>query len=239
MIAFHYDWDYVRAERLIRQALALQTSPQSHLSLAHLLSNLGRHEEALAEIQRARSLDPAWPIARALEGQFLFMARRYREALDRLDPVVAIDPDFPNGHVMRTYPLLALGRYADALPVYDRVDGLVRGGISDQPFTWAVALRGYALAKLGRQKEAEMILAQLRAAGRKRYVPPHHEALLLHALGRNAEALEQLREAVAARDVFVTFLGVDPKWDDLRGTPAFTTLLSRANLLDVSQAIVR
>ena len=39
------------------------------------------------------------------------------------------------------------------------------------------------------------------------------------------EALVRLRAAVAGRDLFVTWLGVDPKWDGLRGSPAFREVL--------------
>jgi hypothetical protein len=81
------------------------------------------------------------------------------------------------------------------------------------------------------------VLQQLHAFGRDRYIPPYHLALVLHALGRDDEALERLGEAVDARDWFVIFLGTDPKWDELRSTPAFDALLSRANLLEVSRAI--
>jgi hypothetical protein len=64
-------------------------------------------------------------------------------------------------------------------------------------------------------------------------------AILLHALGRNDEALAQLRAAVAARSVSVTFLGVDPRWDDFRDLPGFQDVLSSANLLDVSKRVRR
>ena len=78
-VAFWHEWDYARAERLLRGALELQpSSVNSQLTLAHLLSNVGRHGEALTEIRRARALDPTWAVARSLEGQFLFMARQYR-----------------------------------------------------------------------------------------------------------------------------------------------------------------
>jgi hypothetical protein len=43
-----------------------------------------------------------------------------------------------------------------------------------------------------------------------------------------------LGAAIEARDVFVSFLGVDPRWDELRDSPAFRAVLSRANLLEVS-----
>ena len=85
-VAFWYEWDYPRAEALLRRAVTRQPSAaESHVYLAHLLSNLGRHDEALVEIRQARSLDPNLPIARSLEGQFLVMARRYDEALAQLD----------------------------------------------------------------------------------------------------------------------------------------------------------
>jgi hypothetical protein len=48
------------------------------------------------------------------------------------------------------------------------------------------------------------------------------------------EALASLRDAVDGRDLFVTFVGVDPKWDGLRDVPAFRTLVARASLLEVS-----
>jgi hypothetical protein len=35
--------------------------------------------------------------------------------------------------------------------------------------------------------------------------------------------------------VFVTFLGVDHKWDSLRASREFKQLLSQVNLLDVSE----
>ena len=57
---------------------------------------------------------------------------------------------------------------------------------------------------------------------------------MLHALGRDDEALDRLRAAIDARDLFVTFLGVDSKWDGLRDSPVFRALLSRVNLLEVS-----
>ncbi len=57
-VAFWYEWDYPRAERLLRRALDLQpSSAHSQYFLAHRYSNLGRHDEALEGIRgRARSI---------------------------------------------------------------------------------------------------------------------------------------------------------------------------------------
>jgi serine/threonine-protein kinase len=235
VVTFWFDWDYPRAEAQLRQALDLQpSSTDAALSLAHLLSNLGRHDEALVEIRRARASDPAWPIPRSLEGQFLYMARRHEDALIGLTELEAAEPRLPAVRIMRAYPLIALGRYEEAVLECERALEINRHLGADRPHSFTLALRGYALARTKRIAEANEALAALRRQAEHQYVPPHHEALLLHALGRDDEAVRRLQDALGVRDFFVTFLGVDPKWDALRDLPPFRRVLSQAHLLDVS-----
>ena len=106
------------------------------------------------------------------------------------------------------------------------------GGLS-----YSLALRGYALTRLGRSADAQAVVRQLEAMSRERYVPPHHLALVTYALGDVAKTLSHLRRALTERDVYVTFLGTDPKWDRLRTVPEFQEILARAQLLDVSKRI--
>ena len=241
-VAFFYEWDYPRAEELLRRAIARQPSAaEPHQYLAHLLSNLGRHDEALAEIGHARSLDPNLLIARSLEGQFLVMARRHDEALERLDATVENAPRFVQGHVMRAYPLIALRRYDEAVRACDiaiQLEAAIprAGPVGARVFP--SALRAYALAKSGRRQEAEAALQRIRRMEAETRVRPVHVALVLHGLGRDSEALHELSRAVDGRDPAVTFLGVDPKWDALRASPSFQALMSRANLLEVSNRVL-
>jgi tetratricopeptide (TPR) repeat protein len=225
-VAFWFEWDYPRAEALLRRALELQpSSADSQVFLAHLLSNIGRFDEALDEIRRAQALDPGWPVPRSLEGQFLFMARRYDAALQRLDETLQVHRDFWNAHLFRVWTLIALERYDDSLETADRAH-LLRPGPEGSAMG-PLAMKGYALVQMGRRREAEAMIEKIR-------VDRSSPAILLHALGRNDEALAQLRAAVAERSVSVTFLGVDPRWDDLRDVPGFQDVLASANLLDVS-----
>jgi serine/threonine protein kinase/TolB-like protein/Tfp pilus assembly protein PilF len=241
-VEFWYEWNYPRAEELLRRAVERQPSAaESRVFLAHLLSNLGRHDEALVEVRQARSLDPNLPIARSLEGQFLVMARRYDEALVQLDSAVELAPRFVQGHVMRAYPLIALRRYDEAIRECDIAreleDRIPRfGPVGARVFP--SALRAYALARAGRRAEAEAALERIRRQERETRVRPIHVALVLHGLGRDGEALDELSRAVDGRDPAVTFLGVDPKWDGLRTSPSFQELLSRVNLLEVSNRVL-
>ncbi|HVE66073.1 MAG TPA: tetratricopeptide repeat protein, partial [Thermoanaerobaculia bacterium] len=206
----------------------------SQLFLAHLLANLGRFDEALQEIRRARALDPAWPLARAHEGHFLFMAGRYEKALEHLNDAVKIDPHFWPGHTFRMLSLLALGRYDEAIRQAQRLAELRR---IDRPEGVDPAYTGYASALIGRRLDAEQVLAKLRA--RPGGGSAAGEALVLHGLGRNPEALRRLQDAVDERALAVTFLGVYPWWDDLRDHPEFRRLLFRVHLVEVSDEIRR
>jgi tetratricopeptide (TPR) repeat protein len=234
-VAFWFEWNYPRAEQLLKRALELQpSSADSLVMLGHLFSNIGRHDEALAEIRRARALDPSWSVPRSLESQFLFMARRYDDALARATEIVTLDPQFTAGRIMRIYPLLALGRNQEAHREGDEVLRLQQQLGAARPVSFVLMLQGYAMARMGRRSEAERLLERMRAQALQQYVPPHHEALLLHALGRHDEAIDRLRAGVDGRDLFVTFVAVDSKWDGLRDSPSFRALLARVNLLDVS-----
>ena len=81
-------------------------------------------------------------------------------------------------------------------------------------------------------------LERIRQQERETRVRPVHVALVLHGLGRDSEALHELSRAVDGRDPAVTFLGVDPRWDGLRTAPGFQALLSRVNLLEVSNRVL-
>jgi tetratricopeptide (TPR) repeat protein/TolB-like protein len=232
-VAFWYDWDYPRAERLLRRALEIQpSSADSQLFLAHLLANLGRSDEALEQIRRARAFDPAWPLARAHEGHFLFMARRYDQALTHLNDSTKVDPKFWPGQTFRMLTLLALGRYEEAIRESDR---LIEGRRQDRPdLPESTAYKGYALARMGRTADAEKVLVELQSRKSRR---TSSEALVLHALGRDDEALQRLQDAVNERALGVTFLGVYPFWDDLRDSPGFRHVLSQVHLLEVSDRV--
>ena len=233
-VAFWYEWDYPRAEQLLRRALTLQpSSADTQVFLAHLYSNLGRHDEAIEEIRRARALDPDWPVPQSLEGQFLHMARRDSEAVARLDALLEAEPQFWTAHYFRVWALIGLGRYEDAVRGCDRVIEIRRGANKTAPdYAGAVAYKGYALAKMGRFTEAENLLHTLNE--RPTADQMLTKALILHGLRRESEATELLRQAAERRELAVTFLGVEPLWDDLRSSSDFRAVLSLANLLDVS-----
>jgi len=220
-----YDWDWDGGAREAKRAIALNpNSAHSHFALAHILSDQGRHDQALAEMARARELDPVFLLYRALEGMLFHHARRDAEALDRLQQTVDLDPNFWITHLMLGKVYTQQRKYPEAIEEFGKARELSHGNSE------AIASIGYAAALAGDLLKARAVLDELEALSNEHYVPPVNVALVLSALGEKDEALASLEKGCTERDVRLTILKVDPRWDSLRDDPRFVAILKRIGL---------
>ena len=225
-INFWYDWDWGASENKIQRALGLDPdSAEAHLYYAHLLSNTGRHAEALAEAKRARELDPLNLHINALEGQFLIHAGRTDEALTRLRETLEMESNHFLAHLYTSSAYIEKGMYSEAIS-----EARKAREISEARSTYSEAFLGYALAKSGNEDEARSVLKGLLRSSAERYVSPYHIALIYNGLGERDEALAQLERAYAQHDHAMVFLKVEPRWNNLRSEPRFQDLLRRVGL---------
>jgi serine/threonine-protein kinase len=224
-VDFWYDFDPVSAERNQVKALELEpNNPQSHFAYAHLLSNLGRHDEALAEIKKARESDPLSLVTNALEGQILTFAGREDEALTVLQNTIDMDPNFWLGHLFISRAYIQRGRFNDAIAAAAKARELT-GGNSE-----AAAIMAYAYARSGRPTEARKVLAELEDRAKARYVPAYSFAIVYMGMGDRSRALDLLEKAYEQRESLLVFLKVERRWDELRGEPRFAALIGRLNM---------
>src|SRR5262249_16337413 len=96
-IKFSYERDWSAAEAEYKQAIALSpNNANAHLTYSGFLLAMGRLDEAMKEIERARDLDPFSAVITLWLGQVLYHARRYDDALrqDRLG--LEMHPDNAN-----------------------------------------------------------------------------------------------------------------------------------------------
>jgi TolB-like protein/tetratricopeptide (TPR) repeat protein len=148
-IAFWLDWDWCRAEKDLRRAVLLNPSYATvHHYLAIVLSNLGRHTEALAIMGNARRLDPLSPVLRAVSGQLFFQARNFEQAEGQARQALALNSDFWLGHLFLGKVYERTQRSAAALTEFDIAFQLSEGN------TEALSLKGYTMALMGRRTES-------------------------------------------------------------------------------------
>ena len=218
-----YAWEWTAAEQQYKQAIA----QNPNLALAHrwyaaYLRVVGRHDEAVAEIMRARELDPVSPGLNATVGLVLASAGRHDEALQALTRTTELDPGYGYSYVFLGSIHAARGRYADAVDSYRKAMTL---GL-DTPTT-QIAL-GVALANVGDRPAADAILARLQAGAD--HVSPAELATLLAALGQRDAAFASLERAYAAHDLQLQYLGVSAAFAPLRPDPRFQDLRRRVGL---------
>ena len=221
-VKFWLDWKWPAAVKAFRRAIELDPNyALAHRMLGIALSHMLRHDEARDAVRRARELDPMLAAHHALSSQVAFIARDFAAAAQFAKQAITLDSALWVGHMQLGQACEQLGETQRALDALNDAARL-SGGNSK-----AVALRGYIFAKTGRPEAAHEALEMLEAAAQQKYVPQYARALIHLGLGNEDQAIERLDLAVETRDVHISFLHVDVKWDPLRGDPRFVSILER------------
>jgi eukaryotic-like serine/threonine-protein kinase len=224
-VSLFYDWDWRASEDHVRRALELNANnADAHLAYGMLLCDTGRRDEGITELRRAVELDPLNLRNNAVEGEYLHFVGQTDEALARFQKTFELEPNFYLAHLFASSAYADKGMFPEAV-----AEGRTARRLNPVGSVPVVFL-GYALAKSGDRAEARALLAQLLKASNERYISPYNVALLYIGLGERDEALEWLERGIDQRDLRMTFLNVEPKWNNLRSDPRFADLLRRMNL---------
>lgn len=222
---FVYEWDWRGAEAEYRRAVAIEPSnARAHLSYALLLSNTGRHAEALRHADEALRLDPVEVMVNTQRGDYLRAAGKVDEAIAAQKHALEIAPDFwvADIHLGKAYE--DKGMVSEAVEAYRAA--YEHSGRTSEP----LARAGHLLGKSGRKTEARKILSELLARSKKSYVPACNIAMVYTGLGEKAEAVRWLRRACADRDGNMAYMKVEPLWAALRNEPGFADIERCVNL---------
>jgi tetratricopeptide (TPR) repeat protein len=214
-----YVFDFAGAQADMDKAVSL--SPRDAMVLhrsAILLGILGEVPAALAREQTALDLDPlSEEICRRL-GYFFAADRQFAQARSLYEKALAIAP----GSDRARYNLGSLD-LLDHRPQ----QALVSFG---QTAIEAFRLAGQAKAEfsLGHTAASQRLLDQLIARFAK--TTPGQILGVYAWRGEKERAFEWAEQALAQRDVGLTWLKIDPEFDSLRTDPRYAALLRRMNL---------
>lgn len=219
---FWHAWDWRGAEAACRHAISIGPDVAvTHFTYAHLLNNLGRFDEALAQARTARELDPLSPLVNTLEGNFLAAAGRVVEAEVRLGHALEIAPEFWVAMLARAAMATARGDPVAAIGMLKRAAEL-----SDRS-SQVLAVLAPALVATGDRRGAERLRGELQVLAETTFVPATSRAAISNALGLRDEAFALLELAFDQRDVRMTFIAIDARWNNLRTDPRFEALMAR------------
>ncbi len=226
-VRFNYDWDWAGAASGFQRSIALNPSyATAYQRYSLYLMAMGRTNESLVQMTRARELDPLSISMNFSLGWRLYMARKYDQAIEQLQNTLEMDPNF-------ALPRMVLGQAYEQKNAYPQALSELQKavGISHDSPQMLGAL-GHAYGASGNRSEAERVLAKLMEQSKKQYVSPFYVAIVYVGLGENDKAVDWLERAYADRSNAIVFSKVDPQLDRLRSTPRFQSLLHRLALQD-------
>jgi TolB-like protein/Tfp pilus assembly protein PilF len=220
-----YNWDWAGAELELSRAIELNPSYASaRVWRAASLVIRRRFDEAVAEVDLARDLDPLSPITWTQAGWIRALAGRTEEAIGIFRQVLSSEPDYPWAVMQLAGNLTETGQHREAIALFER--GAAQSG--DNPVF--LGQLGKAYAQAGRRQDALRILEKLKQMSRQRYVTPHAPAHVCLGLGDLDCYFQCLEEGFRQRINYMAFLSVIPlprNHPAVRRDPRFQDLLRR------------
>lgn len=230
-LAMVRDFDWPAAGRSLDRAAELAPGDAScHHAKAFYLSALGRHDAAIASIERALELDPASVVVRGDVATIYYRARRFELALDHYRVALELEPGYLPALRGRVLADLALGRQTEAvagaraLMAAAEADPAATVGLDAHDparaleafWRWYLEqVEAYLQSRAGAISTADLAFGHL-------------------ALGQPEPALDALEIAGRRRDSpLLAALAVDPAFDLLHGHPRFEGLLEGLGLSGV------
>jgi serine/threonine-protein kinase len=227
-LAAVHAWDFRAGEAAYRKAIEVDPKyPTAHQWYGELLYHTGRIDSSLAEIRRAVELDPLAPILPVALGYALTLAGRYEEALTQFARAEELAPGLALAMQVRADAHLQMGAVDEAVREYEQAVKL-----SDETLhTKGMLCHAYGVAN--RRDEAEKLLREIDARGRKEKVSSVTRAICQLGLGNRSAALDAMETAVKNHEIaFFTAYSplLDRTWDPVRGDPRWVAILRAANL---------
>lgn len=151
--------------------------------------------------------------------------QRYDLARGEYGKAFELDANFPGALVGLGDLYAQQNRFDEAINVLQKVRQIVG---ADGPY--AAGDLGYVYARAGKKDEAIHILDQLIEFSKKGYTQSVQIAWVYAELGDKDKAFEWLEKGYKEQNVYLGYLKIDPKWDNLRSDSRYTAMLKKIGL---------
>jgi Tfp pilus assembly protein PilF len=230
-LAFASFWGFVdvaTAEREFKRAIELNPGlSRAHHWYATFLIETGRTQEALAEIERARQLDPSSTPILADKGCILAVAGKTEEARTLLMQLAASQPDFVPPHRYLAQDIyFREGNYAG----YFAESATVARLRHDAKAQKSIDLEKAAYERGGRQGLFEERLTTTLESFNHGAGSAFEVADAYAALGQDKDALKYLEVAYQRHDLLLTTLTTNQEFQHLHPDQEFRELVAKVGL---------
>jgi serine/threonine protein kinase/Tfp pilus assembly protein PilF len=221
-LSWRYEWDWPTAEKEFRNAVQINPNYSvGYVNLSLYLGWNGQRPESMAEFAKFHELDPM----SGGTGAAYYHVRDYKMLGEVSRKDLASDPANWLSHYWVGVAEEASGDLRNAISEFQKAVELSQG---DSDPTAALA-HSFVLA--GRRNEAESILHELLRSSKTTYASPYMIGAVYASLGNKDKAFEFLEKAYQERSPDLPwFLKADPRIDNLRSDPRYSSLFRRVGL---------
>lgn len=222
-----YEWNWKEAERGFKRAIKLNPSfAIAHGRYSVFLTCQCRFDEAMAEIELARHLDPlSLPMNRIIGWVFL-CAGKYDEAIDHFRMALDLEPDFHLSLEGLATALEQKGIFDEAVNQYLKMLSQLSRGLEME------SILREAYAEKGMEEFRRKFLEFALQLAEQRFIPPLFIASTYALLGENDLAIECLEKAYHEHSPSLIHIKADRRLENLHSDPRFLDLVRRMGLSD-------
>jgi serine/threonine protein kinase/tetratricopeptide (TPR) repeat protein len=219
-----YDWDWLGAESEFKRAIQLNpNNPSGHQWYGDFLTRMGRFDEAKVELKKAQALDPLSLLTNTSLGRLLYFTRQYDSAVQQLTKTLDMDSKFvPAQHAIES-AYAQNGMFKEAIGERQKV--LTLSGNPD-----LAAAIGEDFNVSGYPGVMKSWLEGLKEVSKRGYVSSYNIAQIYARLGDKSQALASLEQAYSERDSNLTYVNVEPAFDNLRSDLRFKKIVQQLAL---------
>jgi serine/threonine-protein kinase len=216
-------WQWADAEREYSRAIALSSSfVPARQALAVTLTVLGRDDAAVAEIVRARELDPVGLPGAVASAAVFYNLRLYDRALATLKDAANLDSLAPALWTWVGIVNGGKGDFATAITAFEKAMELGDAAASTRCYYV------HALARAGRRTDALRHLRTLESEGAT--VPPSFLAIAYTGVDDRERAIAALQAGYAARHPQLQYIAVESYLSALMDDPRFLRVVADMGL---------
>jgi len=217
-------WQWEQAEEEFKGAIKLNANySTAHHWYSLYLLDLGRIDEAMAEIKRAHELDPLSLIIATTLNYAYFAKGDVNSSIAQCKRVIDLDPNFPRAHEYLGLAYLRLGRHSEAIEELQKAVKLARERRQLRDLRY-----GYAAS--GKRAEALAVLKELEGKYEKHEAIGQDLAAVYAGLAEKDQAFAWLEKDFQARSGLLSWIRWAIPFDSLHSDPRSTELLRRMGI---------
>jgi tetratricopeptide (TPR) repeat protein len=218
------EWDVQRAKQEFEEALRLNPNAvNAGRRLAHVLSLLGRHKDAIALIEQIRELDPISPRTNLAVASVYYIAGRYDAAIEPAQAALDLEP----GSEPAQYFMGMARHFAGQAELAIR--HLTQASADCPALLSGLA---FVLARTGDSTAARRVIDDMkdRATTQEELLSAYDFAEAFSGLGDDDRTLTYLQRACDLRLPEMLGVAADPAFQTLRDHPRFRRIVRTVGL---------